>query len=139
MTELDKSNFIFVLDRDDWSYKGILFAEADVAIMFKDSGMPPPPKEWVAGIMMMIWTDENGIWRSRIRFKYPSGNKMVASAEYGKDSNETKILSEIYSHVPMIYKKWYKNPDGSIEGMLKILEESDMIESKLVFKIDKQL
>lgn len=140
MTEPDKSNFIFVLDRDDWSYKGVLFADFDISEVEKNSPSPMSvPPNFTAGFMMIIWTDENGKWHAKMRIKFPSGSKISGEREFGKDSNETKILSQIYKDTALINKRWYKNPDGSIRGMLKIIEKSNMVESKQVFNVDKQL
>jgi hypothetical protein len=43
------------------------------------------------------------------------------------------MLQEIYK-MPLIHKRWTKNPDGKPEGILKIIEDLDMIESLMVIK-----
>ena len=129
---MDKSNIIFDLTRQDWNYKGILFAEMDNNVIFGD--MPPymkPLKDYVIGVMSIIWTDEKGIWRQKTRLKFPSGNKQVFEKDYGQVCNETKVLTDIY-RLGLINKTWYPNKDGTCEGILRTLEESDMIESMRV-------
>ena len=123
---------IFDLTNKNHSYKGILFAEIDNSALQKEMGDPTPmPRDYVAGVMAIIFTDEEGVWRLTARIKFPSGNKQVIRLEDGKDSNETKMLQQLYK-MPMIHKTWTKNPDGSPEGMLKIIEDLDMIESMVV-------
>lgn len=105
--------------------------------MRKEMGDPTPmPKGYVAGLMAIIFTDEKGEWHLTARIKFPSGNKQVIRLEGGKDSNETKMLHQLYK-MPLIHKTWTKNPDGSPEGILKIVEDLDMIESYQVFENDK--
>lgn len=120
-------DYIFEVARDDWLYKGILFAEADNKEIQDDCPFPKDDR-FVTGIMGLIWVDEQGIWRGKIRLKFPSGNKICANVDGEKDWNETKILTGFYKF-PMINKRWYPNPDGSKEGILKIMQESNMIES----------
>lgn len=140
MTE--ESTYIFDLTNPNYSYKGILFAELDFEEMDKLAKSPfPTPKNYFAGIMALIWTDEKGIWNVKFRIKFPSGNKQVSSKDYTEEFekkikvNETYILNELYK-MPMKNKNWMKNPDGTIDGILNILEKSDMIESKRVVSTD---
>lgn len=130
---------IFDITRKDWKYKGIFFAECDNKELSKNSGsfFPVLPKDFIIGIMGIIYIDENNIWHSVMRLKFPSGTKQVIRRNYEKKSkeniniNETYILNDFYKF-PMINKKWYKNPTEDIDGMLKIMEDSNMIESKKI-------
>lgn len=125
------SQIIFDITRRDWKYKGVLFAEVDNNDLSDE--MEPPPNDWIAGIMLLIWTDENGIWNAKMRIKYPLGNKSVFSRSYDKDQkvNETSILQEFYN-LPMTNKKWYKNEDGTPQGILKIIEDANMIDHFII-------
>jgi hypothetical protein len=128
------SQIIFDLTRKDYSYKGVLFAELDNKAVQLEMGDPTPmPKGYIAGVMAIIFTNENREWHLTARIKFPSGNKQVIRLQGGKDSNETKMLHELYK-MPLIHKKWTKNPDGTPEGILKIIEDLDMIESLMVIK-----
>jgi hypothetical protein len=128
------SQVIFELTRTDYSYKGVLFAELDNVALQKEMGDPTPmPKDYLIGVMAVIFTDEKGEWHLTARIKFPSGNKQVIRLQGGKDSNETKMLQELYK-MPLIHKRWTKNPDGSPEGILKTIEDLDMIESRMVIK-----
>ena len=129
------SKVIFDLTRTDWIYKGILFAEVDNAAIDKEFNCPfPAPKNFVVGVLGIIYVDEKGIWHGKMRLKFPSGNKQICTRDYDKEFkknvkvNETYVLNDLYK-IPMINTAWYVNPDGSPAGMLKILEETDMIES----------
>jgi hypothetical protein len=131
----DEEKVIFDLTRLDHKYKGVLFAEVDLSQVDKAMNCPfRAPKDYVAGIMALIWEDENGIWKSKTRIKYPSGNKQVFSLEYAKEHaegikvNETFILHSLYKF-PMINKKWYPNPKETPEGIIELMRDADMIES----------
>lgn len=139
MSQSDE-NIIFDLRRDDYSYKGVLFADLDQNAVVKMMKYPFPVLEnYQAGLCGIIWTDENGVWNVKFRIKYSSGNKAVFSAEYSKEQaeginvNETYCLNEIYT-IPLINKIWTKNPDGTPQGILKIINDLDMIESSRIIK-----
>lgn len=123
------SKYIFELNRKDYSYKGVLFAELDNNSFYKEYGLSLP-KSYVAGLMGLIWTDENGIWHMKFRIKFPNGNKQSFSQEYSKDANETLVLQDIYK-LPLVNKNWYPNKDGSIDGILDVIKKTDMIEHSI--------
>lgn len=126
MTE--NKDFIFDLTREDHDYRGVLFAEVDFNEI--DMGCPfPQPKDYCAGIMAIIFIDENKDWHLVGRIKFPSGNKQVLRLFGGKDSNETKLLQQFYK-APMKNKVWTRNIDGTPEGIIKILRDLDMVESE---------
>ncbi len=136
----EDNSIIFDLTRHDYNYKGVLFAEMDNKAVFAETGMPPP-KKWTAGVMAIIWTDEIGCWHSKIRIKFPSGNKQVTSRSFEEEFNEkvnvneTYVLNKIYE-IPMVNKIWTKNPDGSPEGIVKIIKDLDMVESMRIEVIE---
>lgn len=131
------SEYIFDVSREDWQYKGLLFAEIDnQGVIANYPGEAPPPRGYVAGFMALIWVDESGEWHVKGRFKFPSGNKQTIGKSFGKECNETKILTSLYQF-PFKNKKWYPNKKGTIEGIMEILEESDMIESKRIINVEK--
>jgi len=113
---MSDEHIIFKLDRHDYDYKGVFFAEVDVVSSAGDFGMPPPPKGYEAGVMGIIWTDERGCWHGKMRIKFPSGNKQVISCDFEEEfkekvnMNETYVLNHMYK-LPMINKVWRKNPD----------------------------
>ncbi len=127
---MNKENIIFDLTNPDWDYRGVLFAELDNEEINKMTGyqMPAPPKDYCAGVMAIIWKDKEGFFHMKLRIKFPSGSKQVYASQYPKDSNETIILQDIYK-VPMINKCWKRNEGGTGNGIIKIIEELDMIES----------
>lgn len=127
---MEKTQGIFDLSRTDWDYRGILFAEMDIDEMEKQMRniSPPIKQEWIAGLMMIIWIDENKEWNMKCRIKFPSGNKQIMHKNYGKDCSETKILQELY-HIPLKNKVWTRNEVGTSDGMLDIMKNLDMIES----------
>lgn len=136
----EEETVIFNLTREDYLYKGILFAEADNRQMDKEMNNPfVTPKDYVVGVMAIIWVDEKSIWHSKMRLKFPSGNKQVVSANYEKENeegitvNETLVLQELY-RFPMINKTWLPNPDGTPEGIVKLIQDIDMIENIKVVK-----
>ena len=119
---------IFDLRRRDYSYKGVLFAELDTNESAREIHFPfAPPKDYICGVMAIVYTDENGNWHLKARIKFPSGNKVAIPIEGGKDSNEEKMLEQLY-RVPMIHKIWTANPDGTPEGIVKIIQDLDMVE-----------
>lgn len=129
------NNIIFDLTNHNNKYKGVLFAEADNAEMDRQMGSHfPTPKSYVAGIMAIIWVDEQGIWRAKMRIKFPSGSKQVVTKNYdeefksGVKVNETYILQDFYKF-PMINKMWVPNPDETPDGIVKLIKDADMIES----------
>lgn len=125
---------IFDLTRHDYNYKGVLFAEMDTEAALTEMGMTPLQKDYCAGIMGLIWTDEKGQWHGKLCIKFPSGNKQVIICNFedefknGVKINETYVLNHFYK-LPMIRKTWTKNHKGTIDGILKIIENLDMIES----------
>lgn len=131
---MNKDNIIFDLSDHDNSYKGVFFAELDVASSSKDFGIPPPPKGYEAGIMGIIWTDKRGCWHGKMRIKFPSGNKQVISCNFEEEfkkkinMNETYVLNYMYK-LPMINKVWTPNPSGKGMGIFEIIKKLDMIES----------
>ena len=136
--------FIFNISRTDHKYKGILFAEADNEAVDREMNAPfPTPKSYVAGIMGLIWVDEKEIWHAKFRIKFPSGNKQVVSLDFDEEHkkkvkmNTTYVLQKIYK-MPMINKKWYPNPTEDIDGIIKIMKESDMIEFSEYKKVEKE-
>lgn len=133
--KINKENIIFDLTRLDYKYKGVLFAEADNAEVDKQMQTPfPTPKNYLAGIMAIIWTDENEVWHTKLRFKFPSGNKQVISHSFDKEFeegikvNETYALQYLYKF-PMVNKTWLPNPDGTGMGIIDLIKKVDMIES----------
>ncbi len=132
---------IFDVTREDWQYKGLLFAELDNQEICNFSGLlnQGMPEDYIVGFMGLIWVDEKGIWNGKFRLKFPSENKQICHKIYDKEAknnipvNETVVLQEFYK-MPLIKKRWYKNESGKPEGILEILEKSDMIESKRVYE-----
>lgn len=129
------SEVIFDLTKTDWTYKGVLFAEMDNAEVDKEMNSPfPTPKDYVAGVMAIIAIDPDGVWHLTARVKFPSGNKQVIRKAFDEEHknqcniNETYILQYFY-RMPLKNKLWTANPDGTADGILKILEKTDMIES----------
>lgn len=134
---MSKDDIIFDLTRKDWKYKGVLFGEVDNS-QLDNCGMPPTPQKFAAGIMAVIWVDEEGTWHHKTRLKFlQSGNKHVFIKNYKKQKqegvnvNETYVLQDIYKF-PLIYKLWTPNPSGEASGMLEILEKLNMIESSRI-------
>lgn len=137
---------IFDLTNPDWKYKGVLFAELDNDKTFSEPefiDMPSPPKNFIVGVMGIIWTDEKDIWNLKLRFKLPSGIKQVMGfnfkneQESGVNVNETYILQSLYKKIPMKNKTWTKNPAETPMGILEIIQKLDMIESMTVVKNNK--
>lgn len=125
---------IFNLDDSSNIYKGVLFAEVDNGEIDKEmGGFPPTPKDYCAGVMAIIWTDQDGFWQMKMRIVFPSRNKQVISKTYSKDSNETLVLQDIYKF-PIIRKIWTKNPDGTAMGIVKIIKDLDMVETMRIVK-----
>ena len=139
---LNKNQVIFVLDRDDYDYKGIFFAEVDLGMTCEDFAMGPAPKDYVVGVMGVIWTDEKGCWHGKMRLKFPSGTKQVIESNFEKElkeginMNETYVLNHMYK-LPMINKIWRKNPDGTSEGIVKIMQDLDMVEYSRIVENEK--
>lgn len=141
---IDKSKIIFDLTNPNFSYKGVLFAEVDDDLVNEQSKCTfPKTSTNCAGIMAIIWTDENESWHWKLRIKFPSGNKQVyesifnLSAEEKELITETHLLDYLYKF-PMKNKRWLKNLDGTAEGILKLIEDADMIESRITIKTDEE-
>jgi hypothetical protein len=132
---MTNENVIFEFRDDDGNnYRGVLFAEIDFAAIDKDIDSPvPQPKGFIAGFMAIIWTDKSNIWHMKGRTKFPSGSKMVHSKSYGKESNETLILQDLYK-MALHRKKWCKNNSGTVNGIMNIMHENDMIEYEKIVK-----
>lgn len=124
---MDEQTVIFDLTKENCDYRGIIFADVDFAAMPDGCG-PPLPASFQAGVMAIIFIDENGDWQLVSRIKFPSGNKQVIKKNFGKDSSETVILQTLYN-TPMKNKIWARNHGGKPDGIVKILEDLDMIES----------
>lgn len=127
--------------REDCKYKGAFTALLDDDELLIAALMPKflfdiRPKDFVVEVWGVIFTDENGIWRCTFRLKFPSGTKQVIRTEFGIDSNETKILQDIYSSLPMKEKCWVRNPKGTGNGLLEEMRKADMIESVQIM-VDK--
>lgn len=120
---------IFELTRNDWKYKGILFAYLDYKNFEFDDDISDLHKHEV---VVTIWADENDDWIAKGRVKFSSGNKAVFEKNYGKNRNETKILTELYQEIPLKNKKWCRNKTQDIQGMMEILEKNNVIESIIV-------
>src|SRR5574338_731349 len=96
----------------------------------------PMPKDYVTEVIAFIWVDEHGEWFWKGRLKFPSGNKMVFRGTCGKNANETKCLHEIYKF-PMVEKNWFPNPKGTVDGLIDVMKENDLIESIQRIEIKK--
>lgn len=130
-------NVIFDFTRTDWKYKGVFTAFADIAECDKILGFPAnDASSFLIEVWGIIWTDENNEWHAKLRFKFPSGTKEVGSKSYGKDCNETKILTDLYKF-PMRDKFWFKNPSQTGEGIYEIMVREDLILSERVVKHDE--
>lgn len=134
MNESNEQIIIFDLTRTDWKYKGVLFAEIDENVMFSGIGAPPVNSDWYAGIMALIYVDEQGEWIYKQRVKFPSGNKQVGTKHFGKDSNENKIIEYMCSIFPMKNQIWKKNIKEDGWGIVEIIEDFDMIEDMRIEK-----
>ena len=129
-------NVIFDITNEKNIYKGVLFAELDHIEAAKklNCPYPAPTSDYIVGILALIWVDENGVWNAKMRLKFPSGNKQVISKKYEEEHkenihmNETYVLNHLYE-MPMKNKSWHKNKSGTPQGILDILEDTDMIES----------
>lgn len=142
MNHIDKSQVIFDVTREDHQYKGVLFAEVDFEKMDKETDCPfPTPKNYIAGVMAIIWVDENGIWNAKMRVKFPSGNKQVVTKFYDKEHkegisvNETYVLNDLYQ-LPMVRKNWLKNNDETPWGIVELIKNADMVESMTMMEKD---
>lgn len=115
-----------------WSYKGVLSADLDKKAAYEFMGGHPLPqtfdRKYVVEILGFIWTDEAGEWNMKMRLKFPSGNKQAYGSQYGKDVNETFVLQDMY-RLPMINKNWFSNKDGTLDSLVKLMKEKDLIES----------
>lgn len=130
-----KKHIIFDLTNPNYNYRGILFAEIDNTAVYKKMNAPfPTPKGYIAGVMAVVWTDEKGKFHTKLRIKYPCGNKHICTMDFDEEEyekvnvNVTYVLNEIYK-MPMIHKVWTPNPCGTGEGILEIIRKLDMIES----------
>ena len=116
-------------------YRGIFFGEVDLKEIEKDCPCPPAPN-FHAGMMAIIFIDENKDWQLVARIKFSTGAKQKYTRNFGKDGNETIILQELYK-MPMINKIWTKNTGGDAMGILKIIQDMHMIESYQVMPNEK--
>ncbi len=139
---MDKKQIIFDLTDETNNYRGVLFAEMDNAEVDKQMNSPfPTPKEYVAGVMAVIWTDKNGGWHAKLRIKFPSENKQVISMDFTKPEyknvkvNETFVLQQMYK-MPMVKKIWTPNPSGEAMGIVDIIRDLDMVESSRLEVMD---
>jgi len=57
----------------------------------------------------------------------------VSSNTYGKNSSETIILQDLYS-MPIINKNWIKNPDGTLQSLLKIMDNLETKETEIDYE-----
>lgn len=132
----DEENVIFDLTIKDCIYRGVFFGELDNDYVngHVEDGMPKMPKEYIVGVMALIWTDPQGIWHIKTRLKFPSGNKQVVEkvfseeVEEKKQVNETYVLQHLYK-IPMVRKIWTRNPSGKPEGIVEIIKNLNMVES----------
>ena len=136
-----EKNYIFKLDREDYNYRGILFADLDLKKISLDCPVNFFSSNYETGFMGIIWTDEKGMWHFKGRVKFPSGNKMSTENSYEDEHKEELSLSVQYvledmKRLPLINEVWYPNPTGSIDGMIEIMKNSDMIEWMKVEKIN---
>lgn len=127
------SDSIFNFSYDNgWSYKGVLSAEMDKKAVDDFAGGPPLmqtfDRKYVVEILGFIWTDEHGEWNMRMRLKFPSGNKQAYGSHYGKNVNETFVLQDMY-RLPMINKNWFSNKEGTLDSLIKLMKQKDLIES----------
>lgn len=114
---------IFELDHEDWQYKGI------VSGLWKapaNNLMPIPNKYWPE-VLGLIYVDETGDWLFRCRLKFHSGDKIVSTKCFGKDVNETKVLSKVYEMMELVNKVWLKNPSGKGIDIMQLLKDNDMV------------
>jgi len=132
---MENNQTIFDLSNPKWIYKGVVSATLD-----HEEIMPgfPPPKGYIAEVIAIIWVNENSEWILKARMKFPSGNKQSYERNFGKNANETKLLTELYL-IPMKNKFWFPNVSGKGEDIIKILENNDMILSKkIVYPSEKK-
>jgi hypothetical protein len=136
MTELNmsESEVIFDLTNPNNKYKGVMFAEVDNQELDREMQSPfPTPQKYAAGVMAIIWVDEEGIWNAKMRFKFPSGNKQVITKKYdveakeGETINENIVLQDLY-RFPMIHKMWLKNDDETGHGIIELIEKAEMVQ-----------
>lgn len=130
---MTEENYIFRFEKDSgWLYKGVLTAQIDKKAVYEEVNDKEMPLKDISTyqveVLGMIWTDEVGEWNMKMRMKFPSGNKQAFSKKYGKDSNETFILQDMYK-MPMINKRWYKNPTGDLDKLIEIMLKNDLVES----------
>jgi hypothetical protein len=129
---------IFELDeREGDTYKGVFFAEFDNDFVCDMAGMPPMPKEFVAGVMALIWIDKDGEWQMRGRTKFPSGSKQVYAHSFGKDSSVEEVITFI-NKLPLKNQLWTPSPNGTVDSIVKIMRDLDMVESERIEKIEKE-
>jgi hypothetical protein len=119
---------IFDLTNPLFKYKGILSAIVDIDELSRSKACPcHSPKDSIIELIAIIWMNEKEEWNYKVRIKFPSGNKQVGGKNLGCYCNETKCLHDIYKIVPMKDKYWFKNPCGTVNGILEILEREEMI------------
>lgn len=128
---------IFDCTRTDWQYKGIYDAILDNdAVQKEEPAFNRVAKDYVAELMAIIWVDEKGIWTAKVRIKFPSGNKQVYTLHFGTECNETKVLMKLWE-MPSKDKHWFPNKCGTGQGILKILQDKNMIDSIRVVGINQ--
>ena len=128
---------IFNFTNPDWQYKGVLSAIVDNDSVCKEMGEPKRMhRKYIAEVIAFVWVDENGIWNFKARIKFPSGNKQTFAGELGKDSNEDEAVKTICK-MPMKEKYWFPNPKGTVEGLIEVMQENDLIESMEKIEITK--
>lgn len=132
------SECIFVIDREDYNYRGVLFSELDNETCSSMPDCPHQfPEHYCVGVLALIWTDENGLWHAKVRLKFPSGNKQVYELDFAKEMlegiqiDEEYILSRICA-IPMKHINYRRNKWGTPAGILEILRDSDWVESEKV-------
>lgn len=141
---MDKSKIIFDISRDDWNYKGIFFGEIDNVTVDKECKPPfPTPKEYLVGVMAIIYIDENEIWHLVARMKFPTGNKHVLRRAFIEKKDKDKTINETYClqylyKMPMSKKLWTPNPSGKGWDIVKIIQNLDMIESVKIVNLDEK-
>jgi hypothetical protein len=128
---MNREQYIFDLSNPKHKYKGVLFAEIDNDSICEECGGMAIPQNFVAGVMAIIWVDEENIWNVKTRFKFPSGNKQIFEKKYDNEDsskiNETFILHDLY-RFPMVNKRWFQNKDETAKGLFDLMQQADMIE-----------
>ena len=129
---MNKEAMLEFSNKNGWKYKGVLSAIVDQKGVEDIMEIPMPlMRNYRIQVVGFIWTDENEEWHMHLLLKHPIGSRTALGKCLGKNCNETKMLHEIYKF-PLKEKFWFTNKDGTLESLIKLLREKDMIENERI-------